>query len=185
MGTINPPQKVKPFVGLLVSDFSLLNKCKEALEVYFGPSDMQSPIIPFSHSNYYNEEMGNKISRLWISFSQLQDPGNLAEWKITSNNLEDIWTINHSGKSLRQINIDPGYLSDSKIVLASTKNFSHRIYLSSGIYAEVTLNYRKAIGWQSFEWTYPDYKEAVAVNFFTRLRNKYRQQCRKTTAYTR
>ena len=181
MGKINPPQKVKFFVGLLLSELSLVEKCKEALELTFGPPDIQSHIIPFSHSDYYNAEMGNKISRLWISFSQLQDPGNLAEWKITSNNFEDIWTINRSGKRLRQINIDPGYLSDSKIILASTKNFSHRIYLGSGIYAEVTLTYRKSIGWQSFEWTYPDYKEAIAVNFFTLLRNKYRQQCRETT----
>lgn len=178
MGKINPPQKVKFFVGLLLSEPSLLEKCKKALEVSFGPSDIQSSVIPFSHSDYYNAEMGNTISRLWISFSQLQDPGDLAEWKITSNNLEDTWTINHSGKKFRQVNIDPGYVSDSKIVLASTKNFSHRIYLRSGIYAEVTLNYRKSMGWQCFEWTYPDYKEAVAVDFFTQLRNKYRQQCR-------
>jgi len=181
MGKINPAKKVKPFVGILLSELSLLEKCKEALELSFGPSDIQSSIIPFSHSDYYNAEMGNKVSRLWISFSQLQDPVNLADWKINSNTLEDIWTINSSGKRLRQINIDPGYLSEAKIVLASTKNFSHRIYLGSGIYAEVTLTYRRSIGWQSFEWTYPDYKETAAVNFFTQLRNKYRQQCRETT----
>ena len=180
MGKINPPPKVKPFVGLLLSELSLLEKCKETLELSFGPSDIQSSIIPFSHSDYYNAEMGNTISRLWISFFQLLSPGDLAEWKITSNNLEDTWTIKSSGKSLRQINIDPGYVSDSKIVLASTKNFSHRIYLHSGIYAEVTLNYRKNIGWQCFEWTYPDYKEAAAVDFFTQLRNTYRRQCRET-----
>ena len=178
MGTIKPPQRVKPFVGLLLSELLLLEKCKEALERYFGPLDIQSPIIPFSYSNYYNAEMGDQISRLWMSFLQLQDPGNLADWKIKSNHLEDSWTKERSGKRLRQVNIDPGYVSDSKIVLASTKNFSHRIYLSSGIYAEVTLNYRKNIGWQTYEWTYPDYKDAPAVNFFTQLRNKYRQQCR-------
>jgi len=139
MSKINPPKKVKPFVGLLLSELSLLEKCKKALELSFGPSDIQSHIIPFSHSDYYDAEMGNKISRLWISFSQLQDPGNLADWKINSNTLEDIWAINSTGKKLRQINIDPGYLSEAKIVLASTKNFSHRIYLGSGIYAEVTM----------------------------------------------
>ena len=74
--------------------------------------------------------------------------------------------------SMRPINIDPGYVSYSKIILASAKNFSHRIYLRSGIYAEVTLNYRRDKGWQFFDWTYPDYKEKAALDFFTLARNR-------------
>ena len=179
MGKINPPQKVKPFIGLLISNASQLEKYKIALELYFGPSDIQSCVMPFSHTSYYDAEMGDKILRLWMSFSQLQDPENLANWKVRSNHLEDKWALECSGKRLRQVNIDPGYLSDSKIVLASTKNFSHRIYLSSGIYAEVTLSYRKNKGWKFFEWTYPDYKENLALDFFTRIRNIYRQQSRR------
>ncbi|MEW5802334.1 MAG: DUF4416 family protein [bacterium] len=171
MGKIIAPIKVKPFAGLLLSDAALLEEGKKALESFFGPIDMQSQIIPFSHTSYYNPEMGEHIHRLWVSFRELSDPGNLPAWKIESNRLEETWAEKAEGRLLRHMNIDPGYVSDSKLVLASTKDFSHRIYMSSGIYAEVTLNYRRDKGWQFFDWTYPDYRERVALDFFTLARN--------------
>ncbi len=177
MGKINPPEMVKPFTGLLLSEISLLSEVKKALEDYFGPIDLESQIIPFTHSDYYNFEMGNKILRLWVSFKRLGKPDQLAEWKVKSNQLEQGFVYESGqGRILRQVNIDPGYLIMSKVVLASTKDYSHRIYLSSGIYAEVTLEYRKLTGWQACNSTYPDYKDKVAIDFFTQVRNEYRRQ---------
>jgi len=172
MGKIKAPEKVVPFAGLLLSDISLLNESRKSLESLFGPIDLQSRVIPFTHTSYYNPEMGERIVRLWVSFSELSDPEHLSGWKVESNRLEEAWAHEESGIMLRRINIDPGYVSDSKIILASTKDFSHRIYLRSGIYAEVTLNYRRDRGWQFFEWTYPDYKEKAALDFFTLVRNR-------------
>ncbi|MCL6584135.1 MAG: DUF4416 family protein [bacterium] len=171
MGEIKIPKKIKPFAGLLLADLCLLDEVERRLESVFGPIDLQSEIIPFSHSDYYCPEMGKQILRLWVSFSELSDPGNLACWKIEANGLEMIWAHREEGKARRQVNIDPGYVTDSKVILASTKDYSHRIYLGHGIYAEITLGYRRNKGWQSFDWTYPDYREKAAADFFTLMRN--------------
>ncbi|MDP2953277.1 MAG: DUF4416 family protein, partial [Chloroflexota bacterium] len=40
----------------------------------------------------------------------------------------------------------------------TTKDRGHRIYLSEGIYAEVTLVWKRGEGFQPEEWTYPDYR---------------------------
>lgn len=172
MGKIRVPDIVKPFAGLLLADISLLNEAKTALESLFGPIDLCSDSISFTHSDYYHPEMGEHILRLWVSFAELSDPGNLPGWKVTANRLEEERARQEDGRLLRRINIDPGYVSDSKIILASTKDYSHRIYLGSGIYAEVTLSYRRKKGWQFFDWTYPDYREKTALDFFTVVRDK-------------
>ncbi|MEW6379820.1 MAG: DUF4416 family protein [bacterium] len=172
MGKIRIPDKVKPFAGLLLADISLLDEAKTALESLLGPIDLCSDSIPFSHSDYYRPEMGEHILRLWVSFARLSDPGNLPGWKIVSNRLEEERAQRGDDRLSRRINIDPGYVSDSKIVLASTKDYSHRIYLGSGIYGEVTLGYRRNKGWQFFDWTYPDYREKAALDFFTLVRDK-------------
>jgi len=172
MSKIKTPEKVIPFAGVLLSDISLLDEGKKSLESIFGPIDLQTRVIPFTHTSYYNSEMGEHIVRLWVRFSGMFDPEHLYKWKIESNHIEETWAHMEADISLRRINIDPGYVTEAKIVLASTKNFSHRIYLRSGIYAEVTLNYRRDRGWQFFDWTYPDYKEKTALDFFTLARNK-------------
>jgi hypothetical protein len=176
MGRIKQPKMVKPFAGLLVADLSQAADCIRLLELTFGPIDLQSQTIPFVHTDYYHLEMGDRICRLWVSFSELVDPEHLASWKITSNQLEDTWAIEYSGARRRRVNVDPGYLCDSKVVLATTKDYSHRIYLHSGIYAEVTLYYSRSKGWQPYNWTYPDYRDISALNFFTLVRNQYRRQ---------
>lgn len=178
MGQIKETKKVKPFVGLLISDRSLLKECIQELEENFSPVDLTSPIIPFSHSTYYQAEMGNQIDRLWVSFVNLVDPGELAIYKLKTNTLEEnlSMTYNETGQIIRRVNIDPGYLSDSSIILASTKNYNHRIYLQAGIYAEVTLTFRREFGWQPYPWTYPDYQDPIALKFFAELRLLYRSQ---------
>ena len=64
------------------------------------------------------------------------------------------------------MNLDPGYITPAKLVLASTKDHAHRLYLADGIYAEVTLAFRGK-QWQPLEWTYPDYRRADFQEFFT------------------
>jgi len=113
--------------------------------------------------------MGKNLSRKFISFKHLIDPERLVSIKLFTNKLEEkfLWP----GSSRRKINIDPGYLTLSKLILATTKDFSHRIYLGSGIYAEVTLRYLKNKGFQPWEWTYPDYRSKEYLEIFNQLRS--------------
>jgi hypothetical protein len=138
-------------------------------EAAFGPTAAISEAFDFSETNYYAAEMGESLKKQFWVFADTIDPGRLAAVKRQTNE----WEAQYAGLRLhpesRPLNLDPGYLTLAKLILASTKDHAHRIYLADGIYAEVTLSYRRG-GWQPFEWTYPDYRRADYQQFFTRSR---------------
>jgi len=118
--------------------------------------------------------MGAPIYRYFLSFKKLIEPSEIAAAKVKTNELEPAFASDYPNIR-RPINLDPGYLEQSKIVLASTKNFYHRLLISGGIYAEVTLHFEEG-AWQSFPWTFPDYKTNRYHPFLTALRDLYRNQ---------
>ena len=125
-------------------------------------------------THYYDEEMGTPIYRRFLAFSELMDASAIAGIKIKTNNLESEFSSQFPA-TRRPANLDPGYLEQSKIVLASTKNYSHRILVSAGIYAEVTLLFQDG-EWCALPWTFPDYKSSRYHPYFSALRNLYREQ---------
>ncbi len=173
MGKIKPPPSVKYFAGVLVSDEKLLVKVRQFLKELVGEIILESRLIPFNFTHYYREEMGEKILRKFYLFENLEDPGKLATLKIRTNEIEKEFYGEMGFK--RPVNIDPGYIESSKVILASTKNFFHRIYIGNGIFAEVTIHWRKG-KWNSFEWTYPDYRTPEYHEFFTEARKIYLQE---------
>ncbi len=175
MGTAKTPQAVKLVASLFCGDQSLLGAIRSRLEETFGPVDYQSEQLTFDHTAYYTPEFGPGLVRVILAFERLVDPGDLAAIKRQTNALEAEWLI----EGRRQVNIDSGYVSLSKLVLASTKNHAHRIYLADGIYGEVTLNYRDS-AFRGFPWTYPDYASPRYCALFAEIRDIYRQQlCQK------
>lgn len=153
--------KVLLFSGVL-STRGFPSSLRENLEDKFGEIDIISPSIPFSFTDYYNSEMGEGIERFFISFKNLVSPDELREAKLFTNRLEKEWE--EDGK--RKINLDPGTMSAANVILATTKNRSHRIAIGSSLYAEVTLIYQNH-GFMSFPWTYSDYmsKEVQDILF--------------------
>jgi hypothetical protein len=137
----------------------------------FGPADKESKIMDFTYTSYYNEEMGVGIKRQFISFTRLILPEQLPGIKLLTNKMEQDLAL--EGKRL--VNIDPGYLSLAKVVLATTKDYSHRLYLGQGIYGEVTLTYAKG-KFSPFPWTYPDYQTQAYQQFFREIREIYKKQ---------
>jgi hypothetical protein len=138
------------------------------LEACFGPADLQSPSMEFEFTRYYQPQMGEGLRRTFFSFARLIDPAELAGIKLATNAIEERyrdggWPVG------RPVNLDPGYLELGKLVLASTKNHCHRIYLRDGIYAEVTLVYRDK-AFRGFEWTFPDYRTEEYHRFFLEAR---------------
>ena len=165
MGKILKPLKVKLFAGLIANSGSIISAAEKLLAKEFGAIDLESPVIPFAFTDYYSEEMGQNLLRKWVSFEKLSQPEDLSRIKVKTNSIEDKF----SSGNKRAVNIDPGYVSLSKVVLASTKDFSHRIYLSKGIYAEITLIYKQK-EFISLPWTYPDYKSETALKFLSGIR---------------
>ncbi len=173
MGQIRNPAPVKLVVGLLTGEPKLFDTLQSRLEARFGAADMVSPVLDFTQTTYYAAELGPRLVREFVTFEQLIDPGELAGIKVWTNALEDEFARGQR----RRINLDPGYVSLSKLVLASTKNHSHRIYIGQGIYAEITLRYYKK-AFRPWEWTYPDYASEAYRLLFQGIRERYMQQLR-------
>ena len=177
MGSIRAFNPVKLFVGVLVASEDLVPEVESQLLARYGPLDSRSPLLPFTFTDYYRQETGDHILRIFFSFERLVEADHLPGIKCETNALEE--TFAAAGRvEKRPVNLDPGYLENSKIVLASTKNFYHRMYLGRGIFGEVTMHFRNG-AYEFFPWTYPDYKSPEYQNFFLELRAIYRKQLRQ------
>ncbi len=175
MGEPTKPKPVKLFTGLLTSTPEVLEEVEAELSARYGKIERRSPLIPFDYTDYYDEETGEGIKREFLAFEELVDPGRLPEIKLETNELEVCFSRELDIDLPRPVNIDPGYIGLSKLVLATTKNYSHRIYLRDGIFAEVTLRYRKG-GFEPLPWTYPDYRSQDYIDFFEETRELYLDQ---------
>lgn len=171
MGKIKRQLPVKLIIGFIFKEEDTLKKAKGLLSRNFGSIDYESKILDFSHTDYYAREFGAPLKRQFISFTKLIPPENLSKIKITTNTIEQ----KLSRQGLRAINIDPGYLNLAKFILASTKDYRHRVYLNRGIYAEITLFYQNK-SFTAWEWTYPDYKTSDYIAVFNRIREIYAEQ---------
>ncbi|MFH1084215.1 MAG: DUF4416 family protein [Chloroflexota bacterium] len=167
------PQPVKLIVPMLAADTALFGAAQARLAAHLGEADYVSAPLPFGYTHYYEPEFGPGLLRQFIALRRLIDPGSLAEIKTLTNALEEEWRL--AGK--RRLNLDPGYLDGGKLVLATTKNHSHRIYLRDGIYAEVTLIYRHK-GYVALPWTYPDYASEDYQQILREVRALYLSQLR-------
>ena len=176
MGKIKEPRPVKLIASIFTGDETLLAVARGALVKHFGPLDYQSEVLPFNHTSYYACEFGEGLLRQIVAFKGLIPPDCLAAIKRTTNELEMTWAEN----GRRRVNLDPGYLSLGKLVLATTKDYAHRIYLGQGIYAEVTLHYKHG-AFQPWEWTYPDYASPPYRAIFAQIRRIYAAQLREST----
>lgn len=171
MGILERHPPVKLIVGFIFKEDQILHKAKVLLEKHFGKIDFESQALAFTHTDYYEKEFGSALKRRFVSFKKLIEPSDLAKIKKITNQLEK----KLSYKQARLINIDPGYLELSKLILATAKDYQHRIYLKDGIYAEVTLFYQNKT-FNPWEWTYPDYKQQEYLAIFNQIRDIYRRQ---------
>jgi hypothetical protein len=171
MGEAKKPEPVKLILGFIFQKEDVLNEASVLLKKRFGKIDFQSQILAFTHTDYYAPEFGKDLKRKFLSFKDLILPEDLPEIKIAANRIEQ----KLSRRQSRLINIDPGYVNLAKLVLASTKDYKHRIYLGKGIYAEVTLFYQ-AKTFRPWEWTYPDYKTDEYIGIFNQIRGIYAGQ---------
>jgi hypothetical protein len=160
------------FAGTLYSDGGIYRKAKEDLSKRFGPLALESAPFRWEHSDYYEQELGSPLTRRFIFFERAIPPDALADIKLFTNELETRYS--EAGK--RRINLDPGYLTLAKVVLASTKNYSHRVYLRDGIYAEVTLMYHRGVGFRPNMNTYMDFKSNECLELFATARDALKRR---------
>jgi len=177
MWKLNKPEPVKLIIGILACDQKALDATIEMLDAKFGPIDADSPTWPFSQTDYYENETGSEILKKFVSIEKLICPGKLAGIKIKTNKMEAALAKTLNLSLSRPVNLDPGYIEPSKLVLASAKNFAHRIYIGKKIWAEVTLSYSN--GWKAYDYTFPDHTEDRYHDFFSQARTKLNQQLKE------
>ena len=174
MGIAGSPEPAKLIAALMASDETALAQGRTRLSQEFGDIDVESGIYPFSFSTYYQDDMGADLIKQFVSFKDLVDPGTLASVKQITNNMERATKRSESLPG-RGINLDPGYINGAQLVLATTKNYSHRLYLDQGIYGELTLMFSKGV-FHPLPWTYRDYKTDLAATFFIAVRQLFLSQ---------
>ena len=179
MGMIREVEPVKLFTGMLSAYPGAFAEAESALVQILGPVDLRSDLFAHEFTEYYRDEMGHPLVRLFLSFANLVQPDQIAAIKRLTNEVEARLAAEGQWPVLRPMNLDPGYIAPSKLVLASTKDFSHRIHLKEGIYAEVTLRFVRG-EWKELSWTYPDYRTRAYHDFFTQVRTRLMDQRRES-----
>jgi hypothetical protein len=169
MGSIHTVSPVSLLIGVTTRHDSALAWFRELGFNQFGPIALASDLFDFTETDYYIPTMGPELKKQFFAFDRLIDPDTLAAIKRQTNEWEAEYAALAQHAEPRPLNLDPGYITPAKLVLASTKDHAHRIYLRDGIYAEVTLAFR-AGRWQPQEWTYPDYRREDYQHFFTACR---------------
>jgi hypothetical protein len=171
MSTPREADDVKLISSIFTPHEELIETAIEKLEELFGPLEWRSSLALFDRTRYYEKEMGWPLYRRFVSFRSLIRPESLVEVKIRTNELERMFV--REGK--RAVNIDPGYICMERLVLATGKNYTHRIHLAKGIYADLTLVFHKG-SFRPLAWTYRDYAEEGLIVQFNEIRASYKAQ---------
>ena len=172
--------EAKPFIpvklicGLISSEERFFERAETRLVEIYDPVDHRSPLFDFNWTDYYEKQMGKDLKRKFLSFEELISPEELDKIKIRTNELEEE-IKNEFKESFRVVNLDPGYITASALIIATAKDFAHRIPLQHGIYAHLELLFSKR-GVKVLDWTYPDFKTAGYQKFFREIRKVYLKQ---------
>lgn len=173
MSTPKEADDVKLMASLFSPEEEILEEVTLGLQSMHGPLDWISPPLLFDRTRYYESEMGWPLHRRFLSFKRLIRPEAIVDIKLQTNELEKSFL--REGK--RRVNIDPGYIALERLILATGKNYTHRIYLSKGIYADLTLVFHQG-SFQTLAWTYRDYADPVVIGYFNKVRERYKNQLR-------
>ena len=171
MSILHSPLPAKLVCSIFSQQKGLINRVADALCGVYGTADFKSRVIPFDRTSYYEPEFGSGLKRIFMSFTELVFQDALAEIKHATNKLEQEFST--EGK--RRANIDPGILTAERLVLATGKNYPHRIYLGRGVFADLTFVYRKD-SFVPLPWTFPDYASKEVIEFWNNVRKSYLQK---------
>jgi len=167
MSVPTQPKPVKLVMGVLCSDEGAGAEAVDVCETTFGAIESRLPPVPFHWSQYYAYEMGEDLTRSWLSFERTVDPEELSAIKHATNKIEETYAV----EGRRRVNLDPGLVTHWNLVLATTKARHQRVYISDGIYGDVTLIYHTG-EYHPMEWTYPDWGCEETLTWLKTIREK-------------
>jgi hypothetical protein len=175
MGKIKRPEQVKIFASLIFRSDADLQGILEKLAERIGSVEERTPPALFTHTTYYDAEMGTGLKRCFVLFRPVIDRDTLPDIKLATNEIEDNYCVN--GK--RRVNIDAGYIALEHVILATTKGYAHRLYIGKGIHADLTLMFNNG-SYRALAWTYPDYAETDTLSLFNTWRGSLKLALKET-----
>jgi len=177
MAEVKPFTPAKLIIGIISSLDAAIGRTEEAVTATYGPVDLKSSAFPFDQTDYYDRQMGTGLRRMFLGFSGLIPPESLSSIKVHTNALEEELRKSFA-RAERIVNIDPGILTASALIMATTKNFAHRIPLSQGIYAHLELLFSGKAA-KLLPWTYPDFEQEGYQRYFLEARQVYLRQLKR------
>ena len=182
MAEVRLVEPVVRFCGVITRHEAARRWAMETLTKHWGVPVLVSPEIPFEAGGYYTPSMGPGLQKTLVAIEGFQDPAGLADWKLRTNRWEAEYAADSDHAEERPLNLDPGYMSQAKLVLATTKDRDHRLYLRDGMFAEVTLTY-VGKAWQHHRWSYPSYRTPEVAEFANQCRTRLRQHLKATRQF--
>jgi len=169
MGEIHEPVPVLLVVAVSSRYDAALQWARERIDAALGPLALVSDAFEFTETDYYTSTMGRDLKKQFVASQRLIDSAAVAVVKRMTNDWEAEYAALGRHPEPRPLNLDPGYITPAKLVLASTKDHAHRLHLRDGIYAEVTLRFQ-AGAFEPWPWTYADYREPGVHGFLETAR---------------
>ncbi len=185
MGSARGHPPVKLLMALLTRDLQVMDEVERRLAREYGPVEDRSEVFLWTFPGPFRKEMGEDLKKRVLTFENLLPIEEFPKVKLFTNDLE--WEYQEhldKGRSRRIINLDPGYLTLSKVLLATTKNYAQNVYLSDGVYGELLLRYHQGT-LRNLPWTYADYRSHLVHSFFMAARAKYHTQLKSRFAHRR
>ena len=176
MGALLEQKSVKMVVSIIYREDSFLYEAETTLVEKYGEIEDLKEIFYFDFTDYYEKEFGKDLKRKLICFKKPIGPEFLSKIKHYTNEVEKKLKNNNN----RTVNIDPGYITEAKLVLFTTKDYSHRVYIGDNIFAEVTLHFQNN-SFRAWPWTYPDYSSNALVDYFNKVRSLYMRDIKKNS----
>ncbi len=182
MASVRFVEPVVRFCGVITHHEDARQWAVAQMAANWGTVRVTSERIPFEAGGYYTPSMGSDLTKTLVAFDGFLDPAGLADWKHQTNAWEELYAAESNHSETRPLNLDPGYMTQAKLVLATTKDRDHRIYLRDGMFAEVTLTY---VGkqWQHHRWSYPSYRTTEVADFANQCRQRLREHLSATSQF--
>ena len=168
MGMLEGQKPVKLVASMIFAEEKTRERAEEKLRKIYGAPEPYERILPFDDTDYYHDEFGKPLKRKLVCFKRLLKKENISKIKLTTNRIENHFRVDEK----RTVNIDPGYVTEAKLVLLTTKDYTHRVYVGRRIFAESTLFFQKGT-FRPWPWTYPDYAREELISYFNGVREMY------------
>ncbi|MEW6721467.1 MAG: DUF4416 family protein [Thermodesulfobacteriota bacterium] len=162
------PASARLLISAIYREERDLEAAIRRIEEKVGAVRPAGPAFPFDRTDYYAAEMGSPLFRRFLRAEEPVPRDALPDIKIALERIE----VDLSIGDRRTVNLDPGLITPENFILATGKNFTHRVYLRDGVFADLTLVFRKG-EYRPLPWTYPDYASDEIRRLLRELRREH------------